>query len=113
MCLHAGDALPVWGLMIIMVLLDGSGRRGLKVLYDAETGKFMVRSAVLCHHSPNLPHVHSRRRKRYLKRGISWYCEFTPCNCSCTFNQSNARGGHESVHAQQQCTIELARLCCM
>lgn len=57
MCLRAGDALPVWGLMLIMVLPDGSGRRGLKVLYDAETGEFMVRSAVLRHRSPNLPHI--------------------------------------------------------
>ena len=48
---HAGDAWPVWGLMAILGLPDGSGRRGLKVFYDAETGKFMVRDAAQRHSS--------------------------------------------------------------
>ena len=40
---NAGDSLPVWGLMIILMLPDGSGRRGVKVFYDVVTGKLMVR----------------------------------------------------------------------
>jgi hypothetical protein len=48
MCHHAGDALPVWGLMAFLALPDGSGRRGLKVFYNVANGKFMVRKPMPC-----------------------------------------------------------------
>lgn len=46
-CILAGDALPVWLVMALLTLPDGIRRRGVKVLYDMATGKFMVRGVVL------------------------------------------------------------------
>lgn len=39
---RTGDSLPVWLVMVLLMLPDGVHRRGLKVLYDMGTGKFMV-----------------------------------------------------------------------
>lgn len=47
-CVLAGDALPFWLLMTLLTSPDGERQRGLRVLYDAATGEFMVRSTACC-----------------------------------------------------------------
>jgi hypothetical protein len=44
----AGDALPFWLVMVLLTSPDGVRQRGLRALYDAATGEFMVRNAACC-----------------------------------------------------------------